>query len=155
MIFAAVMGLSPEFHAQAPAGATDTGTQVVRETRVFCQHGGAFAVSTVVLGIFMIMAAVCYSMAVKLFLPRMPSTVGLPAAYIAPSGMATREAAHGWHALRFGRYVGPNGHAQIGIDRTDKVVPLDMSQLGRGDTKPLPFRFPKFARSSRTADTWL
>lgn len=154
MIFAAVMGLSPEFYVQAPAGATDTGTQVVRETRVFV-NTAAFAVSTVVLGIYMIMAAVYYSVAVKLFLPRMPSTVGSLLAYIAPSGMATREAAHGRHALHFGRYVGPTGHAQIGIDRMDKVVPLDMSQLGRGDTKPLRFRFLKFGRSSRTADTWL
>ncbi|OAA75486.1 hypothetical protein LEL_07474 [Akanthomyces lecanii RCEF 1005] len=154
-IFAAVLSLNPDmFLAGAPPGTVATGTEARQEQRVFISTA-AFAVSGVVLGVYVAMAVAYYALAVKIFLPRMPSSVGSQLSYIAPSSMATAADVRKGMRVLFGHYVGHNGRAQIGIDYADRIVPLDIKRLNDGDTRPRKWSNIRFRRPPSRAETWL
>ncbi|KAJ6783106.1 hypothetical protein PWT90_05928 [Aphanocladium album] len=158
LVFVAFLSLTPEvFAVAAPGAGAETGLQTVEETRIFVSTS-AFVVCMAILGIYLVMAMVYYCVAVRLFLPRMPSTVGSMLSYIAPSSIATEEGPlrrAGRDALRFGRYTGHDGRAQIGINYADKTVPLDLKKLGHGDTRPSKLRWPRLGTSRKRLSTWL
>lgn len=114
------------------------GSQKVIETRVFVSSP-AFVVSITILGLYILMVVIFYGWGVTFFLPRMPTTIASLLAYIAPSSLANQssDAAQDLdHQLfRFGRLIGPDRRAHIGIDLAQKVVPLDPMILVKGQTK--------------------
>lgn len=135
-------------------------TRITSETRIFVSTT-AFIISLTVLSINVIMAIVFYCWGIKSFLPRMPTTIGSLLAYIAPS-KAVREYSSGRletsRTFGFGRYVGDDGHAHIGIDYSEKIVPLTISSLKRGDTVPNDSKLGKLWHRSSTkkqGETWL
>jgi hypothetical protein len=113
------------------------GTLYTTETRIFMSEE-AFIASVTVLVLNVIVAVVIYSWAVKFFLPRMPTTIGSAVAYLAPS-RALRLYEEGnkssAETFRFGRYVGDDGKAHVGIEISEFVVPVDLMALKRGDTR--------------------
>ncbi len=157
MIVVAFLSLSPGIFTAAGAETEPaTGTQTVEETGLFVSTP-ACIVSAVILALYLVMVVAYYVWGVwRLFLPRMPSTVGSTLSYVAPSGMVTAVPPPRAHAsFGFGRYTGHDGCAQIGVDYADKIVPLDMKRLGDGDTRPRKWSNLRFRKPPTRAETWL
>ena len=118
------------------------------DTRIFMDDL-AFIISATILALNVAVACAVYGWSVRFFLPRMPTTIGSILAYLAPS-RALREyvgprstaravTEEGGKKLEktfsFGRYVGDDGKAHIGIEFSQYVVPLDLAALKEGDLK--------------------
>lgn len=126
MLFAAFISLNPYIFATAADATEVAGTRTAIETRIVMPTF-AFSISTVIIAFYMLMVILYYIMGVKFFLPRMPSTVGSLLAYIAPSSIIhddihTQNGAP--RMLLFGRFVGQDGRAQVGIEYADRTIPL-------------------------------
>ncbi|KAJ0323355.1 hypothetical protein Brms1b_001753 [Colletotrichum noveboracense] len=143
-----------------PEPLTITGIRHVTETRIF-MNTTALAISLAVLGINIAVAIALYGLAIKHFLPRMPTTIGSILAYLAPS-RAVREY-DGPGSLQsatfsFGRYVAEDGRAHVGIELDPFVVPVKLSALRKGDTEPrngLLRRILGRRKVERGDETWL
>ncbi|KAJ0354010.1 hypothetical protein COL154_000151 [Colletotrichum chrysophilum] len=143
-----------------PEPVTITGIRHVTETRIF-MNTTALAISLAVLGINIAVAIALYGLAIKHFLPRMPTTIGSILAYLAPS-RAVREY-DGPGSLQsatfsFGRYVAEDGRAHVGIELDPFVVPVKLSALRKGDTEPrngLLRRVLGRRKVERGDETWL
>ncbi|OLN84955.1 hypothetical protein CCHL11_04053 [Colletotrichum chlorophyti] len=142
-----------------PEPVTITGVQRRTETRIFMDTS-ALVVSLVVLLVNILVAAALYGFSIKHFLPRMPTTIGSILAYVAPS-RAVREY-DGPQSLQsstysFGRYVGDDGRAHVGIELDPFVVPVKLSALKRGDTEPRKglLRHLMGGGKKSRGDTWL
>lgn len=145
-LFALLVGLNTDIFITAPTPITIRGTLRRTETRIFMDDT-AFIISLVVLGINILVATLIYARSIVHFLPRMPTTVGSIIAYLAPSramreytppatpdedGKLQREGT----TLSFGRFVGDDGRAHVGIELDPFVVPVKLSALKKGDTEP-------------------
>lgn len=177
-VFAMFLALNPTLFKENedPEGTLQTGTRALEETRIFMPTA-AFAVSIGIIGLYCVMAFAYYGWGVKFFLPRMPSTVGSLLAYTAPSAivkdarlsssssLASLSSGHtatgaAWrrgraNGLMFGRFTGHDGRGQIGICYADRTVPLNLRNLGAGDTRPSRFRLLRRRQTSKAADVWL
>ncbi|OTA07793.1 hypothetical protein A9Z42_0087130 [Trichoderma parareesei] len=170
-LLAMVFTLNRNIFVDAEKGTTVMGNRTVTETRIFVSPT-AFITSTTILSLYIIMVFFFYGWGVTFFLPRMPTNVGSLIAYIAPSKL-TREydpdkgeeedMAKGDKATSkysFGRFVGSDGKAHIGIDYADRVIPVNPTSLERGDTRQgsgfLRRRLLNEKRTKRLeADNWL
>lgn len=160
-IFAMHVTLNQYVFAEAEKGTTAAGTRIVTETRIFVSSA-AFITSTTILSLYIIMVFFFYGWGVTFFLPRMPTTIGSLIAYIAP-GKVTREYAHVEDdtipRYGFGRFIGSDGRAHIGIDYADRVVPVNTTSLERGDTRQdsgfLRRRLREKSVSTQETDNWL
>ncbi|KAI6782432.1 Protein of unknown function (DUF3433) [Emericellopsis cladophorae] len=105
------------------------------ETRLFMEQG-AFVTSMVLLGVNMAIAVAVYTRGSAPALPRLPTTIGSIAAYIAPSRQLT-EKSHDSTAdtaastYSFGRFVGHDGSLHVGIEMDPYVVPIVQSSPGK------------------------
>lgn len=160
MLFTVFLALNQYVFEDNDGQGTDTALGYTTEPRIFVSTP-ALIVSLTILAFNIIMAIVFYGWGIKLFLPRMPTTIGSLLAYIAPS-KAVREYSAGKlensKSFKFGRFVGEDGKAHIGIDYSEKVVPLKLSSLERGDTMPATSKFGRLwhrSRTGRQGETWL
>ncbi|KAK1718589.1 uncharacterized protein CLUP02_07930 [Colletotrichum lupini] len=162
-----------------------TGTEHHIETRIFMDTA-AFIISLSVLALNIVVAITLYGFTIKHFLPRMPTTIGSILAYLAPSravreyewpdsagsgdskdGPRGRKNGRGSGTggidkqaptFSFGRYVGDDGRAHVGIEVDPYVVPVKLSALRKGDTEPrtgLLRRILGRGKKERQGDTWL
>ncbi|KAK0375095.1 hypothetical protein CLIM01_07556 [Colletotrichum limetticola] len=160
-LYVLMLGLNPSFlFLEYPQPVTIMGgIQRRTETRIF-MDATALVISLVVLGINILVAAALYGFSIKHFLPRMPTTIGSILAYVAPS-RAVREY-DGPESLQgatfsFGRYVGDDGRANVGIELDPFVVPVKLSSLRKGDTEPRKGLLSRVMgrRAEKGGDTWL
>ncbi|PTB69316.1 hypothetical protein BBK36DRAFT_1186748 [Trichoderma citrinoviride] len=149
-LFVIHVTLNQYVFTDAENGTTVIGNRTVTETRIFVSST-AFITSTTILGLYILMVFFFYGWGVTFFLPRMPTNIGSLIAYIAPSKL-TREYGESESEgeedvvkdgevvpkYSFGRFVGSDGKAHIGIDYSDRVVPVNPTSLERGDTRQGP-----------------
>ncbi|KAL0943769.1 uncharacterized protein CTRU02_201656 [Colletotrichum truncatum] len=158
-LYAILLSLNTQFFEKYAEPITITGTERHTETRIFMDNT-AFIISLSVLGLNIIVAVLLYGGSIKHFLPRLPTTIGSLLAYVAPS-RAVREY-DGPNSLTtatfsFGRYVGDDGRAHVGIEMDPLVIPVKLSALKKGDTEPRTglLRRVLGRKKSGRGDTWL
>lgn len=105
-------------------------TSVIEDTKIF-MNSTAFIISVTILGIYLLVGFIFYARQRKVLLPRMPSTIGSTVAFAAGSraireyrGVEEKDRSN---TLSFGRYVGVDGEAHIGIELDPYVDPLKPS----------------------------
>ncbi|RBQ85463.1 hypothetical protein VDGD_01338 [Verticillium dahliae] len=160
-LYALLLGLNDNIFERSEKPAIIEGTRQQTEVRIFIPLA-AFIISIAVLSLNILTAVVLYTHGVKFFLPRMPTTVGSVLAYVAPS-RAVSEYHDGGVALNksttfsFGRYIGIDGRAHVGIEIDPFVVPVKLSSLRKGETQPSSLLRRTFMRKStpESGDTWL
>ncbi|CRJ86951.1 hypothetical protein BN1723_000209 [Verticillium longisporum] len=160
-LYALLLGLNDNIFERSEKPAIIEGTRQQTEVRIFIPLA-AFIISIAVLSLNILTAVVLYTHGVKFFLPRMPTTVGSVLAYVAPS-RAVSEYHDGGVALNksttfsFGRYIGVDGRAHVGIEIDPFVVPVKLSSLRKGETQPSSLLRRTFTRksTSESGDTWL
>lgn len=166
-LFALVLGLNNEIFERSPRPIRVEGLEHRTETRIFIPLP-AFIMSIAVLGLDVVIAIILYGFGIKHFLPRMPTTVGSILAYVAPS-RALREydpveerKLKPSSTFSFGRYIGDDGRAHIGVELDPYVVPLRLSSLRKGDTRPTKSLLGRITLGRRNAslqktgaDAWL
>ncbi|ROT39315.1 hypothetical protein SODALDRAFT_339692 [Sodiomyces alkalinus F11] len=178
-LFALILGLNHQVFERSREPVLLEGTEHRTETRIFIPLP-AFIMSVAVLGLDVLVAAILYGFGIKHFLPRMPTTVGSILAYVAPSRAlreyhpveegekmttttSTPRGAASSSTFSFGRYIGDDGHAHVGIELDPYVVPLRLSSLRNGDTRPrksligriLLGRRESLPKGGKGTDTWL
>lgn len=158
-LFSLLLGLQYEFLFE-PTSSDETiqGNIVVEETRLFLDQP-AFITSMTMLGINIAVAAVLYIGGITFVLPRMPTTIGSLVAYIAPSRMMEET---NFRFLRpddrtfsFGRFIGRDGRAHVGIEMDPNVVRIDPSSIGRQKRRFPPGVTGGRKTDSQRAETWL
>ncbi|KAL2760650.1 hypothetical protein ACRALDRAFT_2080653, partial [Sodiomyces alcalophilus JCM 7366] len=175
-IFALILGLNDEVFERSPEPIRLEGVEHRTETRIFIPLP-AFIMSVAVLGLDVVVATILYGFGIKHFLPRMPTTIGSILAYVAPSRAlreydpveecektkitTTRGATKPSSTFSFGRYIGDDGRAHIGIELDPYVVPLHLSSLRKGNTRPTKSLFARIrlgrqdSSQKKGADAWL
>ncbi|KAF9881071.1 hypothetical protein CkaCkLH20_01221 [Colletotrichum karsti] len=158
-LYALLLSQKPEWFNNFTEPVTITGTRRSSDTRIFMDDV-ALAISVTVLGLNIIVAIALYGGSINHFLPRLPTTIGSLLAYVAPSRMLREY--DGPNSLEattfsFGRYVGDDGHAHVGIEMDPFVVRVKLSALKKGDTEPRTglARRVLGRRKPRRGDTWL
>ncbi|KAK2048923.1 hypothetical protein LZ31DRAFT_489657 [Colletotrichum somersetense] len=179
-LYVLFLSLNPGFFENYTKPVMITGNERHTEVRIFMDNT-ALAISLSVLALNIAVAIALYGFTIKHFLPRLPTTIGSIMAYLAPS-RAIRE--YEWPGdmsrvdsgkkddglgsksgglkkaptFSFGRYVGDDGRAHVGIEMDPYVVPVKLSALKRGDTEPrtgLLRRVLGQRKARRGNDTWL
>ncbi|EEY18005.1 conserved hypothetical protein [Verticillium alfalfae VaMs.102] len=137
-LFALFLGLNSFiFDNDTSAEPAFEGQRWARETRIFMSEP-AFIVSTTILSLSLVVAAVLYGWSIVFFLPRMPTNIASVLAYVAAS-TAVRECSPKQYespTFSFGRYIGVDGRAHVGIDADPSVVPIQLESLRKGNTNP-------------------
>jgi hypothetical protein len=160
--FALFLGLNSYiFENDTSSEPTFEGTRWTHETRIFMSDA-AFVVSVTILGLSLLVAIWLYGWAVTFFLPRMPTNIASLVAYVAPSRLV-RDLTTGYdrgHTYSFGRYVGDDGRAHVGIEMDPFVVPIQLKSLQRGNTAPKEGGWfgkavMRKRRGGRKGDTWV
>lgn len=165
--FAMHVTLNQYVFTEAETGTIVTGSRIVIETRIFVSLN-AFIISVTILGLYIITIFFFYGWGVNFFLPRMPTTIGSLIAYIAPSTLTRNYSPTGKYKDRenddepmysFGRFIGSDGRAHIGIDYADRVMPVNTTSLEKGDTRQhsgfLKRRLKKKQHKVQEVDNWL
>lgn len=160
-VFALTIGNNQFLLDTYPEPVTIPGVRHSTETRIFMDTT-ALAISLAVLGVNILVATALYGLAIKHFLPRMPTTIGSILAYLAPSRVVREYSGPGSlgsATFSFGRYVGEDGRAHVGIELDPFVVPVKLSALRKGDTEPrkglLRRVLGRRRKAGRGDDTWL
>ncbi|KAK2002022.1 hypothetical protein LX36DRAFT_627585 [Colletotrichum falcatum] len=161
-LFALIISLNSDVFlpSPSPTAIQVQGTLRRTETRIFMDDP-ALIISLVVLGVNIVVAAVVYGHSIIHFLPRMPTTIGSIIAYLAPSRAVRQYDGPGSlksATFSFGRYVGDDGRAHVGIELDPFVVPVKLAALRNGDTEPrkgLLRRLLGQRKAGRGDDTWL
>lgn len=129
-IGAALLGANRDIFADSIIKTpTLSATMVTQETRIF-MDSTAFIVSITILGIYLLVGVVFYARQRKILLPRLPTTIGSIVAFVA-AGRAVRmyrgpEKKDGSEeTYSFGRFVGVDGEAHIGIELDPFVTPMN------------------------------
>lgn len=169
-LYVLLLSLNPLFFDNYTQPVAITGTERHTEIRIFMDTT-ALAISLAVLALNIAVAVALYGFTITHFLPRMPTTIGSILAYLAPS-RAVREydgpdgagSSGGGGGVKkaptfsFGRYVGDDGRAQVGIEMDPYVVPVKLSALRKGDTEPRTGLLRRVLGRRKTegrGDTWL
>lgn len=136
-IGAALLGANRDMFADSPQnqGSVLPATIQTQDTRIFMDNT-ALIISLTILGIYLLVSIHLYARQRRILLPRMPSTIGSTVAYVAGS-RAVRlytgpgKAGQARETYSFGRYLGIDGKAHIGIELDPYVIALDQkSTLG-------------------------
>lgn len=161
-LFALLLALNRDYLFEpADEQAAIAGHRLVIQTRLFMDKP-AFIISIVFLSINAAIAAFLYSCRTPFVLPRMPTTLGSLIAYIAPSRLLLEDK-DSWalgpekRTFSFGRFIGRDGAAHVGIEADPHVVPIDLTSLGRPParkTRPL-FGKKEDIKPSARSNTWL
>ncbi|KAM5342421.1 hypothetical protein ACJ41O_013387 [Fusarium nematophilum] len=154
------LSLNEHLFEQTDAGKSTTALRLTEETRIFMEDA-SFVITMTVLAANIVVAALLYCRSVAFVLPRMPTTIGSVVVYIAPSRLvtstSTRMPGQADRTFSFGRYVGQDGEAHLGIELDPHVVPVEPSSLrGKGDL--LDRLWGKATRRKEqpvTSGTWL
>ncbi|RKU40229.1 hypothetical protein DL546_002383 [Coniochaeta pulveracea] len=133
-LFSVALGLNMRVFKTAAEPVPLLGTVVVPETRIFMDDT-AFIITIVILGLNVVVAVVVYVQEGRPFLPRLPSTIGSLAAYVAAS-RAVREYVSpetddtegrrhggGQRTYGFGRFMGVDGREHVGVEMDPYVQP--------------------------------
>ena len=139
------------------AESTVTGQRLAIETRIFIPNS-AFIIRVAILVLDLLTGIIFYGFAMKMFLPRLPTTIGSIIAYFAPSRAVRQFDPEKVMSCGFGRFVGVEGKAHVGIELDHLVVPVKVSSLRNGDTAPKSSwkRYLRLRKSkSKIGDTWL
>lgn len=165
LLFATILGLNRQLFngiEETSQNSTVTVRMTSSDTRIF-MDGPAFIMTMVVLAINLIVAAVFYTKADALVLPRMPTTIGSILAYVAPSravkDLDEKLVSQNSRTYSFGRYVGQDGDVHVGIELDPHVVPVEITSL----KEPGSFRRRFTSNSGKSVDgkrpfragTWL
>lgn len=160
LTFALFLGLNRYVFEDLESPQTLSGYQSITETRIFMSTS-AFIICVTVLSLNLLAAAAMYGWSITFFLPRMPTTIASLVAYVAPSRVV-REYSRGnlenTRTFGFGRYMGDDGCAQIGIEFAERVIPVKVSSLERGNTMPASTKFGRLIhrpRVKKQGDTWI
>lgn len=109
-------------------------TMETQDTRIFMDSTGLI-ISLTILGIYLVVFVVLYARQRSVLLPRMPSTIGSTIAFVAGgravrmySGVEEKSA----EKYSFGRYVGADGTAHLGIELDPYVVLLNRESPSLG-----------------------
>ncbi|KUI52674.1 Protein AIG2 [Cytospora mali] len=105
---------------------TLSATSVAQDTRIF-MDSTAFTISMTILGIYLVVGITFYARQRKILLPRMPSTIGSTVAFAAGSRAirmyrGAEEKGQCKDTYSFGKYVGEDGKAHIGIELDPYVM---------------------------------
>lgn len=141
---AALLGANPDLFAAYGPDRTPQrleATLVTQDTRIFMDDT-AFIISMTILGIYLLVGIMLYARQREILLPRMPSTIGSTIAFVAGSRavrMYSGPEKKGQPAEKysFGRYLGVDGTAHMGIEFDPYVVPLDRKSAASGAGKRL------------------
>ncbi|KAH6689606.1 hypothetical protein F5X68DRAFT_260267 [Plectosphaerella plurivora] len=162
LLYSLLLGFNDDIFDRHPEPVFIAGTSRSSQQRVFMPMS-AFGISAAVLGLNIVIAIAFYGFSVKHFLPRMPTTIGSLLAFLAPS-RAVREldthdsAARRQMTFSFGRYIGDDGRAHVGIELDPHVVPVSLSSLKGGNTRPSGFTMRRAftgKAKSKQGSTWL
>ena len=121
-LFVSVLALNTGVFGPATPEDAISGVAHVEEIRIF-MNTPAFIITIVILGINLLATLLFYAQADTLALPRLPTTIGSIIAYIAPSRLVV-EGKVDSATYSFGRYLGHDGKAHIGIEQDPYVVPI-------------------------------
>ncbi|KAF5523890.1 hypothetical protein CGCA056_v004567 [Colletotrichum aenigma] len=159
-LYVLMMGLNDFVFDEYPEPVTISGVHRKSEIRIFMDIT-ALVITMAVLSINILVAIPLYSFSIKHFLPRLPTNIGSILAYIAPS-RALREydgdTSRRGETFSFGRYVGEDGRAHVGIELDPFVVPVKLSALKKGDTEPrrgIMRRILGRRKAEQGDETWL
>ncbi|TDZ34587.1 hypothetical protein C8035_v010321 [Colletotrichum spinosum] len=175
-LFALVLSLNQDVFLTGPGPSVIQGALRRPEIRIFMDRT-ALVITLAVLALNILVAAALYCGSIEHFLPRMPTTVGSIIAFLAPS-RAMREytapdagvcdvdgnMAEGRSSglrrdatFSFGRFVGDDGRAHVGIELDPYVVPVKLSSLRKGETGPGKGILRRLLghRRKDEGDTWL
>ncbi|KAF4120542.1 Protein of unknown function (DUF3433) [Geosmithia morbida] len=124
------------------------GERLVVQTRLFMDQA-ALTTSFVLLAVNVVIAVFLYSRKAPFVLPRMPTTLGSIITYIAPSRLFLEEKSgraldSTARTFSFGRFIGRDGAAHVGIEVDPHVVPIDPASFG----KPAGKRWGIFGKRS-------
>ncbi|KAI8238039.1 hypothetical protein K4K54_007745 [Colletotrichum sp. SAR 10_86] len=129
-LYALMLGLNTQWFNNYTEPVTMPGICRRTEVRIFMDRT-AFAISLFVLGLNIIVAIALYGCNIKHFLPRVPTTIGSTLAYVAPSRVVREyegPASLSDATFSFGRYVGDDGRAHVGIEM-DPTKRFDFKEL--------------------------
>lgn len=127
-LFTVLLGLNTRIFERADEKEIIQGWRMVTEVRLFLTLP-AYIISTALLALNIGFAIVLYTSGIIFVLPRMPTTIGSIVAYIAPSNMMAEDEGEETRTFSFGRYMGRDGQAHIGVDLASRVVPIDPAFL--------------------------
>lgn len=152
-LFAIFLGLNSHIFEKGVTGEVMEGGIFRNEVRLFLSTP-AFVISVVILALNIGLAIVLYTGGVVFVLPRMPTSIGSIMAYIAPSTMIRDTARYDERSrtFSFGRFIGSDGKAHVGVDLATQVVPIDPASLGRPRRR---WKLPKKETELVGDDTWL
>lgn len=139
---AALLGANPDLFAAYGPGQTApilAATLVTQDTRIFMDNT-AFIISMTILGIYLLVGIMLYARQREILLPRMPSTIGSTIAFVAGSRAARMysgpdKRGQPTEKYSFGRYVGVDGTAHLGIELAPYVALLDGKNPALGGGK--------------------
>ncbi|KAK7711963.1 hypothetical protein SLS64_005234 [Diaporthe eres] len=136
-IGAALLGANRDLFVESPQnqGSVLLATIETQDTKIFMDNT-ALVISLTILGIYLLVSILLYARQRRILLPRMPSTIGSTVAYAAGSRAVRLYNGPGKdgsarETYSFGRYLGIDGKAHIGIELDPYVFSLDQtSSLG-------------------------
>lgn len=137
-IGAALLGANRDLFVASPQNSDSVllATIETQDTRIFMDNT-ALIISLTILGIYLLVSILLYARQRRILLPRMPSTIASTVAYVAGSRAvrlytSPEKARQARETYSFGRYLGIDGKAHIGIELDPYVFALDQkSTLGR------------------------
>lgn len=161
-LYALLLSFNNAIFDRRPQPLRINGRSQTTQRRVFMPTA-AFGITTAVLGLNILAAIVFYGFSIKHFLPRMPTTIGSLLAFVAASRAVREYAPRDGHAAKnvtfsFGRYVGDDGRAHVGIEMDPYVVPVSLASLKKGDTRPAGLGLRRVFTGKpglKRGDTWL
>lgn len=158
-LFALLLGLEYNFLFELPSSDDAVeGERRTSETRLFLDQT-AFIASMTMLSFNVVMAAVLYLGGIAFVLPRMPTTLGSLITYIAPGRMMEdvifEKEILAEKTFSFGRFIGRDGKAHVGIDLYPNVVRIEPRSIGKGRRVFTSLKSNRSAISSQRAETWL
>lgn len=131
-VFAIMLSLNEQLFDNDEVAGPTVAIRRTQETRIFMEDA-SFIITITILAINTVVAVLFYSRAVPFVLPRMPTTIGSILAYVASSRLVTPAFSlapgNSTRTVSFGRYVGRDKDAHIGIEMDPHVVPVDPRSL--------------------------
>jgi hypothetical protein len=141
-LFSVALGLNMRVFKRAAEPVQLHGTVVVPETRIFMDET-AFIITIVILALNVVVATVLYVQEGRPFLPRLPSTIGSLAAYVAASRAVREYVGPEGERLEkrlyngdertygFGRFTGVDGQEHVGVEMDSYVQSAEGGGWGR------------------------
>lgn len=135
---AALLGANRDMFVDSPRNQSSVrqATVETQERRIFMDNT-ALIISLAILGMDLLVCIILYARQRRILLPRMPSTIGSTIAYVAGSRAvrlytrAKKDSPTG-ETFSFGRYLGMDGKAHIGIELDLYVIALDQNPVSDG-----------------------